>query len=257
VTAVELETGELLALEGFRDGDDAIVYVSGSVVDGFGNAWSDVDVFAVVDRAPVGPHAQQASTNWTSQHLAGGRRYDWEFWRPEDVRALAERVDGLELGTGRHILGTAFLHIEQCFVHRLRTGLPVLNRDGLDELRARFDFDRFAAFQSEEAIRWLDAHTEDLCGMLDAHDAETALPTARAVVETAVDAYCHHRGSTDPVRKWRVKHVAALGEPALADEFWRLAFPDAALRRDWEACRRHCEASIRFAERLVASIQGS
>ena len=244
---------EVLALEGFPDESGAVVYVSGSVFSGHGNPWSDIDVFALTDRKPVGSLAQAASTN--------GRRFDWEFWRPEGVRELAERVSRLELGTGRDILGTAFLHIEQCFIHRLRVGIPILDQDGFAGYRERFDFDRFRAFQAEEAIRWLDALVEDLCGMIEVSDADAALFTSRELVGTAVDAYCHHHGNTDPVRKWRVKHLEALAAESerhreVCGTFWRLQFPDAAsLRTDWQACQSHLEECLRFAERLAASVQ--
>jgi hypothetical protein len=252
---------EVLAQEGFADGDDAVVYVSGSLFEGYGNPWSDVDVFAITDRPPSSPYAKRASTNRTAQHLVGGRRFDWEFWGPDDVRALAARASALRATAREDILGTAFLHIEKCFIHRLRIGAPLLRRDEFERLRSLFDFDLFAGFQADEAIRWLDSLMEDLCGMLAIEDADVALFTARELVGTAVDAYCHSKGSTDPVRKWRVKQLARVADGSerhavVAEGFWRLQFPDpVALRSDWERCRSYLEECLRFAERVAAWVQ--
>lgn len=256
---VGLPREEILGLEDLGEHDPAPVYLSGSLVAGYGNAWSDVDVFVVAERAPVGPYAKRADTNYTSAHFVRDKRVDFEFWSPRDVEALARRVDSLELGTGKLIPGTGFLHIEECFVHRLRIGVPIHNADAFERLRERFDFDRFRAYQTEEAIRYLDAVLEDAAGMIEAGDRDVALFTGREVVGTAIDAYCHWLGNTDPVRKWRVRHLQEARDDdqgrrsEIEEAFWRLEFPDAGrLREDGEGWRAYVEECMRFANRVVA-----
>lgn len=251
---------ELLELEAFPDQSGSVVYCSGSVVDGMGNPWSDIDVFVIGERDPVGPYAKQAPTNATSQHYVRNRRVDFEFWRPPDVHALADRLRALELGTGRTIATTSFLWIEECFIHRLRIGVPLVGEEGFARYHALFDFDHFRAYKVEETIRMLDAALEDLCGMMEVGDVDVALTTARDVVNGAVDAYCHKFGSTDPTRKWRVKHLARCADAPshgeISAEFWRLQFPNAAeLRGDADAWRAHLEACISFANRITSLVQ--
>jgi hypothetical protein len=252
---------ELLALEGLHDASECAVYCSGSCIDGMGNPWSDIDVFVIGDREPIGPYAKQASTNATSQHYVRNRRIDFEFWRPREVSALADRLRALDVGSGRTIATTAFLWIEECFIHRLRIGVPLLDYDRFARYRALFDFDKFLAYKVEDTIRMLDAALEDLCGMMEVNDVDVALTTAREVVNGAIDAYCHKFGSSDPTRKWRVKHLARSTQAPchceISDEFWRLQFPEAAvLRNDRDAWHTHLEACIRFANRVTALVQG-
>ena len=68
---------------------------------------------------------RHASTNDTSAHFVNGRRVDYEFWRPAQVRRLAERLSEVQIGIGKEIQGTTFLLIEECFIHRLRIGVQL------------------------------------------------------------------------------------------------------------------------------------
>ena len=256
------ESAELLALEGYPDGSDAVGYLSGSLVAGHANPWSDIDVFIVTDRGPTAEIQGHATTNSTASHILRGRRVDFEYWRPPSVEWMARRLDAHELGTGRSIAGASFIQIEEIFMHRLRIAIPMLNPDGLEKLRAMFDFDHLAAFQAEESIRHLDAELEDLIGMRKGGDRDTALWVARQVLDVSVEAYIHSRGVTDPVKKWTIKHLEALRDDPHRDEmledYWRLTHPaDAATLRDGgDAWEGYAEEVIAFSHRVVAWAQG-
>ena len=256
------EADELLALEGLPDGSDAVVYLSGSLVAGHANPWSDIDLFAVTDRGPTAEIQGHATTNSTASHILRGRRVDYEYWRPASVEWMARRLKAHELNSGRSIAGASFIQIEEIFMHRLRVGIPMLNPEGFAELQATFDFDHLAAFQAEEAIRHLDAELEDLIGMIKGGDRDTALWVARQVLDVSVEAYIHSRGITDPVKKWTIKHLEALRHDprreSILDDYWRLAHPaDAATLRDGgDEWQRYAEEVIEFSHRVVAWAQG-
>jgi HEPN domain-containing protein len=252
----------ILALEGYPDGSDAPVYLSGSVVGPFANAWSDIDVFVLAEREPVGPFTLTSRTHVASQHQLEGRRVDYEFWRPAHVRALAERLNRLELGTATHAARKLFSYDEEAFLHRLRTGLPLLNADRLHATQALFDFAKLARFQAQEVIRILDAVYEDACGMLETGDLDSAVFSARSVVELSVDAYLHARGNTDPTAKWRSRRLAVFDDGSafhreIADAYWRLEFPACADRRAAEGLRRdYAQECLAFSRRVTSWIQG-
>lgn len=253
---------ELLALEGFaEDSTDAVVYLSGSLVSGHANPWSDIDLFAVTDRAPAG-HVMRADTNLVVPHFVTDRRADYEFWTPAKARELAGRLAAYDLGSGISIPGASMLQIEKIFVHRVHVGVPLCNPDGFAELQALYDFDRFAAFLTEEAMRHLDSELEDLVGMRKGGDRDTALWVARQTVDVAVEAYLHAGGNTDPVHKWQVRYLEALGdgerETRLREDYWRLALPGeaAGLRDGGDGWHAYVEEVIAFANRVAARVQG-
>jgi hypothetical protein len=253
---------ELLGLEGFdATSTDAVVYLSGSLVTGHANPWSDIDLFAVTDREPRG-HVMRADTNLVVPHFVDDRRADYEFWTPATARELADRLAAHELGSGRSIPGASFIDIEKIFVHRVRVGVPLCNLDGFAALQALYDFEHFAAFLSEEAIRHLDSELEDLVGMRKGGDRDGALWVARQTVDVAVEAYLHAHGNTDPVHKWQVRYLAELDDSErhrrLRDDYWRLALPNqaAALRDGGDAWHAYVEEVIAFANRVAAWVQG-
>jgi hypothetical protein len=260
LTGVSAE--QLLALEHYPDGSDAVVFLSGSLVAGHANPWSDIDVFAITDRAATADQQGHATTNTVATHILENRRVDWEFWRPATVEWLARRLAAHELGSGESIAGASFLQIELIFMHRLRIGIPLVNEEGFRELQAQFDFDLLAAFLTEEAVRHLDAELEDLIGMRKGGDRDVGLWVARQVLDVSIEAYVHSTGVTDPVKKWMIKHLAELdGTPRhreLREDYWRLMYPgdEASLRDGGDAWQSYAEEVIEFSNRVVAWAQG-
>jgi len=253
---------ELLALEGLHAGStDAVVYLSGSLVSGHANPWSDIDLFAVTDREPRG-HVMRADTNLVVPHFVGDRRADYEFWTPAKAREIADRLASYELGAGGSIPGASFLQIELIFVHRVRVGVALCNAAGFAELQAQYDFEHFAGLLCEEAMRHLDSELEDLVGMRKGGDRDGALWVARQTVDVAVEAYLHAQGITDPVHKWQVRYLAELDDSerhrALREGYWRLALPGRAdeLRDGGDAWHAYVEEVIAFANRVGAWVQG-
>jgi predicted nucleotidyltransferase len=251
---------EILALEDLGRRRGGVVYLGGSVVEGHGNPWSDVDVFVVGNLPPVGPDVKPGDVNTVSVHFYKGVRFDFEYWAPERVRDLARRLRSIRLGITRSLTRTTFSYIEECFLHRLRTGRPLRDARGFRKWQSRFNFRKFALYQAQETVRHVDAMLEDACGMLEAGHVEAAVFTAREMVGEAVDAYCHFRGETDPVKKWRLVHVARLPaddehQVELRETYWQLQFPPLSCVRDGARARAYVEQCVRFTNRVVSWIQ--
>jgi hypothetical protein len=250
----------LLALQHFADSSASAVYVSGSLVTPFANPWSDVDVYAISDRGPIGiPIAEP--TDVVAQHFLENRRVDYEFWRPADVVALADRLGNLRLGVASHPVHGLFTYNEECFIHRLRVGVPMLGHERFEEFRQAFDFETFSRYQSQEAIRESDGFYEDVCGMLEANDLDAAVLNARTLMTLATDAYLHDRGNTDPNRKWRARYLQLFenGSPydtQLRRDYWQLEFPgDVGPAADEDHRRRYVGACISFSRRVISTVQ--
>jgi predicted nucleotidyltransferase len=251
----------ILSLQGYPDGSDTTVYVSGSVVTPFANPWSDIDIYAISDRGPTGELVVDEATNLVTQHFVGDQRVDYEFWRPVDIERLAERLDGMTLGVARFPPHGLFTYNEECLIHRLRVGVPMLNEERFERFRRLFDFEKLGKYQAQEAIRETDGFYEDVCGMLEAGDLDSAVLNARRLVELGADAYLHSTGTTDPNVKWRARHLQELDDgSAFHDEvrrtYWDLEFPvDVAPDADPEARHRYVERCIAFSRRVTSWIQ--
>ena len=257
----DLPFARILSLEGYPDGSDTAVYLSGSLVTPFANPWSDVDVYAISDRGPRGATLIDETTNLVAQHFVDDRRVDYEFWRPADVARLAVRLEDMSLGVATFPPHGLFSYNEECFIHRLRVGVPMLNEDRFEHFRGLFDFEKLGRYQAQESIRESDGFYEDVCGMLEADDLDSAVLNSRRLVELAADAYLHQGGSTDPNVKWRARHLQELDDGSgfhdeVRDAYWRLEFPpDVWPDADPECRRSYVDACIAFSRRVMSSIQ--
>jgi predicted nucleotidyltransferase len=248
----------LLQLERLDPAAGTVVYLSGSLVEGFGNASSDVDVFVVSDRGPAGPLVVRKATCTISIHLLGHRRADFEYWRPSVVDRIRKKLASIE--PGEEFVAEKLHLIEELFVHRLLIGKPLATEEAFVELRDSFDAERFRSYLVQQAIHRADGALDDLGGMLEDDDLLTTLLRARDLVSFALDAYAHDRGNTNTLPKWRAKIVAGLPDDersrAVAHDYRRLQFPtERALRHDPYAVHEYVRECIAFSNRVTAWIQ--
>jgi hypothetical protein len=252
---------EILAAEGYPDGSETPVYVSGSIVTSYANPWSDVDVYVLSDRGSIGTLAIPEGPNVVSQHFVGDRRVDFEFWPPATVGELAARLDRLDLADADNVPRSRFSYQEECFIHRLRVGKALLNEPELAAWRQRFDFAKLSAYQSQEAIRASDGVYEDVCGMLDGGAFDVAMLSARQLIGFSVEAYVHRHGSTDPTVKWRPRQLEAVDDGSVfhrevAGTYWSLEFPDGVGGDSSpEHCRAYVERCLNFSRVLTSWVQ--
>jgi hypothetical protein len=99
----------------------------------------------------------RAATNLVGAHYVADRRAGYEFRTLAKARELADRLVAHELASASSIPRASFLEIETIFVHRVRVGVSLCKPEGFAALEALFDFERFAAFLTQEAMRHLDS----------------------------------------------------------------------------------------------------
>jgi hypothetical protein len=241
---------EILRLEAITVASD-LAYVSGSLVEGLGNPWSDLDVYIVTDRLPVGSIVLVDCGCTISIHYIGELRVDYEYWPTTQVRDLADRLSAFEPGTGAIV--NLFSETEEQFVHRLlRYPFPIAGN--LKPLQAMFSLDALKAYQIQIAVKRLDSLHEDLCGMIEGHNWDVALFAARELAASAMDVYLHVRGNTNPSRKWRASLIRryASAEDAFVKRFFDLQFPDLqSLLSDTARLFAYCRECIAYHAAIV------
>jgi hypothetical protein len=249
--------GQLLRLQRLDEVRVSTAYVSGSLLDGFGNRGSDVDVFVITDEKPRSPTVYADEFSITVD-FAASRRIDYEYWSPRRVEALAEKQRSIDLsGDFSPVLQFA----ERSFIHRIKIGAPILNPPVFERLRGGFDFARFQQYLVRDSIKQLDNALDDLCGLLEDEEWDVALFRARDVLGFAVDVWTAHRGITNPSPKWRLKKLRALppeeASQRVLDHYLQLQLRDASiLVENGGACRRYLEECIGFADRITDEVLG-
>jgi len=239
---------ELLAPEKLDECPDYCVYVSGSLVEGLGNRSSDIDLF-VVERGNASNRAEQVDCTRTSVHHLGHRRVDYQFWTERAVEQLASIANHHEPDAPAKLSLT-----QQEFIHRMRIGAPLTHMAMFRRLHNHFDFNVFASCLADWATEDVENALEDLYGMYDSDDLDTAVLRARDAVGRAVDVYRYRLGDTNPKAKWRARILRTLPEHELKETvsagFWRYQFPNDPRRND-SVCRSYIRACIEYANEII------
>jgi hypothetical protein len=190
------------------------IFLSGSLVAGFGHANSDVDVYVVLSTADELEEAA-AGTRTTpvegggavSGFYVGDVRWDTELVLAPEIEKLigriedAEDVDQFPITAG-----------EIDLVYRISVGAAIRGHELVDAWQQRLAASRFGDILVSRYLEDADGLVEDALGLLDVGDIHTAAYCTRLAYEIGTQAMLARSGRYCPGSKWR---IAQLGrEPA-------------------------------------------
>ncbi|WAZ21802.1 hypothetical protein STRCI_003001 [Streptomyces cinnabarinus] len=203
--------------------------MSGSLVRGWGNATSDLDVHVVA------PEAWQSSID-EAEHVAlepntlpfeetfvEGRRWDVEYWTTGQVEQVLAKVSEAEFADDKGAWRT-LSHHEIALLERLSFAAPADDGAWLGATRERLAASAHRSVLVSLCLRHADGSVEDAAGQLQAGDADSAVLSARRAFHFAVDglqASLGQFGSLWP--KWRSRRMRLVDTPVLPYErYWEL-----------------------------------
>jgi hypothetical protein len=213
-----------------------IVIACGSLVEGLGNAASDIDLLVI--EAPTGPGADDPArakdapgvplTEATIADMLGVGKdelVDAEWVSRGYVEALIDRVHGLAPGS-RTV--PEFIDLEQYY--RFAAGAAVVNAEAYAPTRARMSLDRLGlllAADAGERAAGLLAETQAFraAGLTDA-----AAYAAQQLLAWTLHVHVIEQGERFPPRKWRYEKLARLygTRHPVYQRAWRLKAPGGA-----------------------------
>jgi hypothetical protein len=259
LAARDISLADVREAVGVRVGIEAgeLAFVSGSLLEGFGTEWSDLDAYLLTEREITSGQSTPMLT-----FNCGRAIIDLESWSPARIDLLIERLEGLphdEVRDPRHVLGISVSEVEM--LHRLYNGVPLGDEERHASLRARIHplalsrliFDRAAARISSAQI--------DLLGLLGAGDFHSSLVLSQTLLGFVADALLASLGNTNPSDKWRLRKLQQLTdtdwdqdlpggrlEPSAEEFFFALMCP---LSREPEALEELAFQCVRLANRII------
>lgn len=248
IGSLVLEETALLELVDAKPND--VVYVSGSLVEGFGNLGSDLDVYVISEKVTIDtPYFEHGIPVQVKQFAC--RRVDVEYWTFAQVEQLATRLDQLSFGSETEV--ATYLKInEEDFVHRLKIGMPVTDRDVFQSIRDRFNY---VAFRHSQVNRYLAKYSnmlEDAIGALESEDWESSFWMSRSAWEFALQAYLAFHGETHINPKWMSRKVVRLGDSTLFEKYKKFQRPQIQTEQD---IADYVESCLEFANDLARQAQ--
>ena len=202
--------------------DRECTFVSGSLIEGLGNAASDLDVYVITDSRETPPAAM--TFRWGSSTVmidyVGDLRTDVELWPRATVLACAAAIGACAPGDIAAAAGIEDRELQ--LAHRLRVGVAVEGAEILAELQAKFDWAHLSRVICNRFLADYNGWAEDASGAVRDGDPGTAMLASRLALGCAVDAHLAASGDTNSKAKWRFKKLQALGDDDLARNYLEL-----------------------------------
>ncbi|MEV7192273.1 PqqD family protein [Streptomyces sp. NPDC093510] len=217
------------------------VFISGSLVAGWGNERSDLDIFVIASRdrmSEVIPDsvdrigAGGSVDHFDAMGTVGGFRADIEFWSEEHVDALIGKTQPRD----EPYLGRAGEpdEVEQDLLYRISIGHALSGHDWLAERNRRIKASDFSMWLAEAYKVDGENQLDDLIGMIASNDVKSAVLMARDTYLSAVQAILAFQGDISPSKKWVAHRLAqAKFEGLSVEEAWPILTMRDCSDRDW------------------------
>ncbi len=240
---------ELGVAANFCAGDSrALAFASGTLIEGIGNPFSDIDVYVVRDRLPrtgdldlsgnfrvigkdrrilhdgvVGEQVYLVHRLIPESHV----KIDIEFRTFADVSSIIRTIEELfDYAIHNLVLLTRYMNYrEEDFIHRILVGVPIANPVAFGELRRAISAEQYTYL----CYRWNASDFSvliDLLGAWRAGEYDRAKDLARENLIQQMSAFLHLNGLTNKRRKWLLRYLTRIESayPTLVTRFRELFF---------------------------------
>jgi hypothetical protein len=204
------------------------VFVSGSILAGWGHANSDLDLYVVHDEdieleTPTELRLALARPRVPIVIAFAGRlRIDAEYWHAEQIDEILAKV-APETMTGSTAAGADLSSPELDFLYRLGIAKALAGEEWLERARAELAGSAVKAVAATSYFNLADSYIEDSAGLLSTGDLHSAFLAARLALGSTVDGLVAYYGELSPSVKWRARKMRAAEPRELSFErYWEL-----------------------------------
>jgi hypothetical protein len=221
---VHLDPTEVLSHSRAESRD--VVVLSGTLLEGIGNLYSDLDVYVISEQLPQqGPDTQSIQVvredgrvrrlNETLEK-AGNIVLDVQYYTFKELATLARSLDELYAESKRstRIFRKTLHPDDEDLIHKLLTGTILHDGTGVFDSRATFDAGKFCFLKYRNEMAGY-AEFRDLVGSWTDADLDSCLYNIRTYLISQVSGMMFLAGNTNPRPKWFVRRLGALGEEYL------------------------------------------
>ncbi|MDQ0926459.1 putative nucleotidyltransferase [Bacillus atrophaeus] len=237
------------------------VYIAGSLVEGFGNGNSDIDVYVIYD-SDKGFNIEQNGSNevlfktelsYVNNIIYDGKRFDFEYWNINDVQAIINKVNSIDPNSEQYLI--RLNKDETDFLHRFKVSQCIYNDELYSKYKQQISFEKLQFIQIVLHSEQYDGYIEDLQGAFSSGDLETSYLISHLLIETALASFLCSHGETNPSRKWLLRKLGKYENETLNSNLKNLYFDLLSFRFNPSNIENHIEKTIEFTTELNLEAQ--
>lgn len=212
-----------------------VAYVTGSILDGMGDAQSDLDIYILTSEAGFERRKDSFASERKQQQerrhfgiiylpVAGGE-IDVECHPIQKFYDLFAALDSLNFVDPEQIQ-TAFASLGKYdrlealeLLHRLRIAKPFANEESFRAFRSLFDEDQFFRWNTHTCLIQVEEGQKEVKRSLKNNDHESAYLKLTRVFDVLVDAFLFSTGQSLDRWKWRLPKLRAANRPDLLERY--------------------------------------
>ncbi|MFJ4655869.1 hypothetical protein ACIP5Y_31715 [Nocardia sp. NPDC088792] len=203
------------------------VIASGSLIRGWGNPTSDLDIL-VVTREPwvssIGETNHVALEPGSLQYeitFVDNRRWDIEYWTAGQVEQVTAKVSHEQFTADKGAWRT-LSHHEFALLERLPYAAPADDGAWLERTRSALAASAHRSVLVVNSLRQADSYTEDAAGQVERGDLHSAVISTKNAFSHAVDALQASLGQFGSLwPKWRARRMQILDPEILPfTDYW-------------------------------------
>ncbi|MBF5028528.1 MULTISPECIES: hypothetical protein [unclassified Micromonospora] len=201
------------------------VFVAGSVVQGWGNTGSDIDIYVICDEAPSGVETAhrvglQPDAVAVSRLMTNDQKLDIEYWQDGQVDQLLDKVSWKEFYSG-DVSGDRLSWPELRFLERVDHAVPIAGASWLERRREQTRSTAIRSLMVSRALNYTTLFIEDAIGQLESDDVESAVLSARLAFGYVIDALLAGEGKYGQSGKWRARRFRAVEQDVISfEDYW-------------------------------------
>lgn len=190
-----------------------MVYLGGSITEGFGNQKSDIDVFVICNEVNIDKEKNKNNSllfdedcgKWILNIIHDNIRYDFEFITWKYFSDIVSRLNNLNFNTNNYINGLSEREID--FIHRFKHAIPILNEQKFSTEKEKLNFDNLNKYIVADSSILYSSLVEDVQGAYLSKDFGSAFFMVRNLIDQAINMFLASNGETNPSKKWTYRKL--------------------------------------------------
>lgn len=249
---------------------ESLIYLTGSIMEGFGNKTSDIDGFIIFS-----PNLYKRSRNNFLQEqeisVKQGKvfiksfniqniDYDFIFLSWEQFIKAIDDFNKFDISRRDHALSIDRYTLD--LLHRLKFAKSLINREQFEKIREKVQFEHLNAYMSIRGLGEYKDILEDLRGAFLSKDFGTAFFNARRLLDVSLTCFLATEGETNPSSKWLYRklerYVNTNDDKDLYEKYMRLmntAYSENTVEMHIQECLDFSDVLISRAETYLNKLK--